>query len=314
VNVWSLHAFGIEMRSDLPLVGATSTVAESAPPAVEITRLEGEVPGPEDGKPLLERLHADGSLGMRVTRLAGGNYWIEAPGHGRFKVADDGSVVWYDRLAQARWRWHRPLCAQALPLAATLQGFELLHASAVRLHGHAVAFVAQSGGGKTSLALALLARGAPLVTDDVLALEATGGSVVAHPGVAMANIAAEQLGLLGEPVRAELGEAMGASDKVHVEVSNICRAPLPLGAVFFLTRSQAVDRLTVELAEPPDPRDLLAATFMPHIVAPSRLVTQLATCAEIAASVPLFRLTAPVGLSASQLASAVEHQVAESLG
>ena len=271
-------------------------------------------PGPEDGEPVLDRVHADGSLGMRVTLLGGGGYWIEDPGHGRFKVDEGGSVVWYDRLAQARWRWHRPLCAQALPLAAALRGFELLHASAVQLHGHAVAFVAQSGVGKTSLALALLARGAPLVTDDVLALEATDGGVVAHPGVAMANIAAEQLGLLEEPAQAQLGVAMGASDKVHVEVSNMYPAPLPLGALFLLTRSQAVDRLTFELAAPPDPRDLLAATFMPHIVAPSRLVTQLATCAEIAASVPLFRLMAPPGLTASELASAVEYHVGEMLG
>jgi hypothetical protein len=262
---------------------------------------------------LLERLHRDGSLGMRVSRLDDGSYLIEAPGHGRFCVADDGSVVGYDRLAEPSWRWHRPLCAQALPLAATLQGFELLHASAVALGGRAVAFVAASGTGKTSLALALLTRGAALVTDDVLALESTAGGLLAHSGVPLANIAAEQLALLSASARTQLGVPIGRSDKVHVEIANVCAGPLPLGAVFLLERSEAVERLAFERARPPDPRDLLGATFMPHIVTRRRLITQLDTCAEIAEIVPVINLSVPAKLSAARLAAEVERYVAEAI-
>jgi len=317
---WQLDAFGVHVRADLPLVGATPEAAgvdQRAPTAsghtVRISRLEGESPSGARAEVLLERVHPDGSIGMRVYRLDDQSYLVEAPGHGTFQVARDGSVIWYKDLTDPRWRWHRPLCAQVLPLAATLQGFELLHASAVVLGDRVIAFVAESGGGKTSLALALLARGASLVTDDVLALEAVDGKTIAHPGVPMANVAGDQMKLLSDVDRVRLGFVMGASDKVHVEVSNMPVEALQLGAVFFLCRSSVIDRLTFEPADPPDPRDLLAATFMPHIVTPRRLMTQLRTCAEVAANVPIFKLSAPAELPAMDLAPAVEWQVSRVL-
>jgi hypothetical protein len=272
---------------------------------------ERDAPRARDAEALLERRRPDGSVGMRVARLEDAGYAVYAPGHGSFRVSGDGSAIYYDELAEARWKWHRPLCAQALPLAASLHGLELVHASAVALAGQAVAFVAHSGVGKTSLAVALLARRAALVTDDVLALETIGGEVFAHPGVPMANVAAEQIELLPRPVRRRLGRAIGTSDKVHVEVPNMATGPLRLGALFFLKRSETVDRLELEPADPPDPRDLLGAAFMPHVVTPERLISQLATCAAIAATVPVLKLTAPPGLTASQLGRAVERQVAE---
>ncbi len=305
----ALDAFGVHVRCDLPLVGAGPKRARLSGRTVQIAGLAADALDEREGEAVLERSHADGSLGMRVTRLGDGSYRIDAPGHGRFEVNEDGSRISYDRLADARWRWHRPLCAQALPLAATLQGLELLHASAVGLDGQAVAFSAQSGGGKTSLAFALLARGASLMTDDVLALEPSDHGVLAHPGVPMANVAAEQLELLPVGMRARLGAALAVSDKVHLEIANLAPGPLPLGAVIFVRRSERIERLGIERIDPPDPRDLLAATFMPHIVTPARLATQLTTCAALAATVPIFTLSAPLKVSAADLAAAVERRL-----
>ena len=301
-----LDAFGLHIRSDLPIVGAVRDAAGACGRLARISPFDGDPLSAREDAIVLERRHLDGSLGMRVARLDGGAYLIDAPGHARFCVAGDGSAVWYDRLAEPSSRWHRPLCAQALPLAATLQGIELLHASAVAIDGRAIAFVAASGTGKTSLAFALLARGAALLTDDVLALEPTRAGVMAHPGVPLANVAAEQLALLPAPVRARVGTPLGSSDKVHVEISQMADGPLPLGAVFLLARSEAVERLAITPAVPPDPRDLLAATFMPHIVTRARLITQLSTCAEIAGAVPVLTLEVPAKVSAAHVAREVE--------
>src|SRR5262249_23664416 len=143
---WVLDAFGLKVRSDFPLIGAVPDAASvrGRRREVHITTV-GSAELPRRHETLLERVYADGSLGMRVSRLDDGSYLIEAPGHGRFRVADDGSRVSCDRLAQPSLRWHRPLFAQALPLAATLNGFELLHASAIALENRALAFVADSG-------------------------------------------------------------------------------------------------------------------------------------------------------------------------
>jgi hypothetical protein len=312
---WALDALGLRIRSELRLVGArpdADSAASAGRRSVRLSQVDVDASRAGPGEILLERRHADSSLGMRVARVDRG-YLIEAPGHGTFRVADDGSRVECDGLAEPLWRWHRPLCGQVLPLAATLQGFELFHASAVVLGGRAVGFVAESGTGKTSLAIALVARGATLVTDDVLALESTAHGVLAHPGVPTANIAAEQLALLPPSERSRLGVVIGSSDKLHVELANVSAEPWPLGAIYFLARSGRVERLAIERARPPDPRHLLAATFMPHIATRARLMTQLSTCAQIADVVPVFRLSVPARLTAAELASEVERHVKDGL-
>ncbi len=311
---WDLTAFGVSVRSELPVVGATpASVAAPGGHTLEIRRLDDGAIDTGGGETVLERRIPDGSIGMRVGRLADGGYVIEAPGHGTFAVDGDGLLIHCCDLAEEAWRWHRPLCAQALPLAATLQGFELFHASAVALGERAFAFVATSGTGKTSLATHLTARGAELLTDDVLSLECRDGAVIAHPGVHFANIAVEQIELLSLLERARLGTPIGRSEKLHLELSSMPAAPLPLSAVFFLERSEQIERLAFERVDPPDFRVLLGATFMPHIVTPGRLSTQLHTCAEIAAGVPTFRLRAPSHLSAPVLAAAVEEHAAGAL-
>ena len=62
------------------------------------------------------------------------------------------------------------------------EGGLVLHASAVEVDGKAVAFVGLSGQGKTTVATLLCTEGYPLVTDDVLPVDAHGGEVTCVPG------------------------------------------------------------------------------------------------------------------------------------
>lgn len=58
-----------------------------------------------------------------------------------------------------------------LPMAISNQGRLVLHASAVSYGGESIAFIGESGAGKSSLAGALLKAGCSLITDDFLILE-----------------------------------------------------------------------------------------------------------------------------------------------
>lgn len=60
------------------------------------------------------------------------------------------------------------LTSSALSFLLELRGHCVIHASAVVHRGRAVAFIGPSGSGKSSLAAALCAMGAPLLSDDVL--------------------------------------------------------------------------------------------------------------------------------------------------
>ncbi len=310
-QVWALQAFGLSVRSSLPLIGSLPGPVEVNGSVVEVGELDPDDDARTalDGAMLVERRLDDGSLVMRITRDEAGGYRIDTSRHGTFTISSDGSTISCGDLVDPAWEWHRPLYAQALPLAAVLQGFEPLHASAVALMGHAIAFVAPSGMGKTSLAVHLVARGARPVADDVVSLERHESMLLAHPGVALANIASDQMEALSRAPGSRLGRRVGTSDKVHVEMANMQPEPLPLGAIFFLRRSERTPRISFERAEPPDPRDLLGATFIWHVLEPARLVRQLETCVEISASVPVFRLLAPVSASPALLAAAVERRL-----
>ncbi|MBB4154092.1 serine kinase of HPr protein (carbohydrate metabolism regulator) [Sphingomonas jinjuensis] len=57
---------------------------------------------------------------------------------------------------------------------------DTVHATCVAIHGRAVLIEGRSGTGKSDLALRLIDRGAVLVGDDRVRIEAAGGRLVAH--------------------------------------------------------------------------------------------------------------------------------------
>ncbi|MEO0362515.1 MAG: serine kinase [Pseudomonadota bacterium] len=81
---------------------------------------------------------------------------------------------------------------------------ELLHASAVEAAGRALLILGPSGAGKSALAIELIALGARLVADDLVALSAEGGRLIAAapeaaPEGALGVVEARGLGLLSVP-------------------------------------------------------------------------------------------------------------------
>ncbi len=311
---WAGRAFGLSIESDFPVLGLVRCEA-GAGDRIALRRTTAELIDSawswERSEPILERVQPDGSPLMWVHRHPELGYRIDAVGHGRYHVSPDGSLIRCAPVDGPSWLGCRPLFAQVLPLAASLNGLELLHASAVTIGDRAIAFTGHSGAGKTSLAVQLVARGSALVADDVLALSASDGELLAHPGVRLANVASEQLDSLSAKQRARLGPVIGESDKRHVSIRSLEREPRPLGGLYFLRRSGGVQRLRIERVPSPDPRSLLAATFMPHVSTPVRLRAQLDVCASICGGVPTFGLDVPPDVDAGSLALHVSAHAAE---
>lgn len=110
--------------------------------------------------------------------------------------------------------WRDPRCdpemlgifvaGNLLATVLALRGETVLHASAVEIGGSALAFVADSGVGKSTLAALACARGARFVTDDVLRIhEASDSSMSCWPGATENRLRRDVAQLAGELVGAD---------------------------------------------------------------------------------------------------------------
>ncbi|SFI28506.1 hypothetical protein SAMN02799624_00118 [Paenibacillus sp. UNC496MF] len=111
-----------------------------------------------------------------------------------------------------------------------------LHGSAVVIGGRAYAFVGDSGAGKSTLAAALLQRGYPLLTDDVVAVTLTRDRVPyvipAYPQQKLWQESIERLGM-------QEGRYVPLyATKFAIPVAQrFCSDPVPLAGVFELVKT-----------------------------------------------------------------------------
>jgi hypothetical protein len=254
--------------------------------------------------------YANGRLMMTVDAHPELGYRIAADGYGRFVVPLSGERVLCAPYRFESWGWQRLLIARVLPLVATLQGLEVLHASGVEVEGGAIGVLADSGVGKSSLAVHLYLRGRPFLTDDLLSLERTPeGEVVAHPGFGIVAVRpAEKHVLTPEDLR-RLGSMVSRGSKAHYELQRSSR-PLPLRALYLLERTEEGDDVQIDRQPAPDPLSLLAGTFVRLVQTPARLLNHLDLCAAIAAEVPVFRLAVPPSRSARDTAAVLDAHAA----
>jgi hypothetical protein len=234
-------------------------------------------------------------------------YLLHAPGFARILIAPDGTELICDPEPGSS-QWSTLLPAQALPLAATLRGFEVLHASGVVLGGRAALFAGPPGAGKSSLAAALLRRGATLLSDDTVALELRGGTPIAHPGAALLHLQAAEHERLSTPERAVLGPPTALDSKQRYSPS-VTASPAPFGDLFLLERS--THGPPVERIEAVDPFALLASTFNLSVRTPERLVRHLDLAVAVAATGHIHRLRVQPGTDATQLAEIVHERLPE---
>ena len=302
------RALGLDVHStyDIPGLRGGSPAASTRrtlcyeEPLAELERGWHE----QEAEQSVELRLADGRLFMSISRQPELGYRIWAPRHGRHIVSSDGSEIRSVLPRRAPLAWQRLFFAQTLPLAAALRGLEPLHASAVGLRGRAVAFTAASGTGKSSLAAHLVATGATFLTDDVLALESVADDVIAHAGPARAGVSSHELRSLTPAGRRRLGRRVGAADKAYLEPVQGAAA-LPLAILYRVSRGTRFSELRVHEQVPPQPRAILASSFLRYLSTRERLLNQFAICERITSSVRLFDLEIPSTTSAQAAAAFV---------
>jgi len=256
---------------------------------------------------IAERRLPDGRLVFAVDDEPGVAYRVHAPAVATHLVSADGSEVLIPEDDGPAWQWQRLLFSQTLSIAATLQGLDLFHASAVRIGDYAVAIAAQSGTGKTSTAAHLVAHGAGFVTDDVLALDSLEGGVVAFAGPEFFSIEEHEVRAVDPGRRVRLGPLLGECGKQYFRPT-VAQTSLPLGVLYLLERHSEAEAVEVNAFDGSSVGTLLASAFMPHLSSDERLVTHLDLCGQMASADQIYRLRAPLRGSAAAVAVVVmEH-------
>jgi hypothetical protein len=179
-----------------------------------------------------------------------------------------------------------------------MRGEPVLHASAVQVGDHALAFVGHSGMGKSTMATLMCAEGASLVTDDVLRLDlipaASGAAPACYLGpteIRLRNAAVELAHRFACPHRRLTGDARHALRAVGATEDR-----LPLGAIVVPRPRRDMDEIAV--VRLPAKEAMLYLLRFPRIVgwqANAIIGAEFGHAATIAGVVPVYVADVPWG-------------------
>jgi hypothetical protein len=292
--------FGVVIETDHALRANPST----AEPELRIRTTE--VAPAADWRQAEER-HADGPVcdgrpAFRYFSLPDRNV-VRIEGAADFHIEDAAITI---HVRHPEHRYVVPIALYGLVFAFWLErrGRTALHGSAVEIrHDSAVAFLGAGGAGKSSMAAALVAAGAPLISEDLLAIGPPGPAVV-EPGLAQLRLWPEQL------VHHRPTDWQGL-EQPHPDfakrllpigddgLGTLAADPVPLAAVFVLDRvgANAGPPAVEQLEAPHSLVELIRHSYLP--VEAQRFGWQadrFGRLADLLHHVPVRRLRYPSGV------------------
>lgn len=299
---WRYSGFGLSIESDFPLlpvrVGAVGAPGRSI--AIRRSSLERAAAALSASPELVWQTSFEGRE-YRMERGSAGDYRFEWTGRAAFHLTPDARELACGIADREDTGAMRLLLDTVLWSVSLICGYELLHASAISYGNETIAFVAGTGGGKTSLAAELMHRGAELLGDDVLAMSYDDGHVLVHPAPPVMNAP------LGQRDPHDLGPTLAIiADEAWVNVEAVATTPRRLTAVCVLDRQ---DSGTPRLA--PHPGGVLA--LLPHAFgfpgARTRLGRQFEILSDLVADTPVLSLSAAASCTPAELADVVEREL-----
>jgi len=304
MSSWRYSGFGLSIESDFPLlpvrVGAVGAPAQ----ALSIRRASPEAAAASlSASPELIWQTSFEDRPYTMERGSAGDYRFEWKGRAVFHLTPDARELTCGLDDRDDMSAMRLLLDTVLWSVSLIRGYELLHASAISYGDEAIAFVAGTGGGKTSLAAELLRRGAELVSDDVLAMSYDDGHVLVHPAPPVMNL---PLGLGGADPH-DLGQTLAIlADEAWINIQTVATTPRRLTAVCVLDRQDSGSpRLR------PHPGRVLA--LLPHAFgfpgSRARLGRQFEILSDLVADTPVLSLSAAASCTPAELADVVEREL-----
>ncbi len=191
---------------------------------------------PLDSAPFHEWVFPDGTSWASFCRI-GPNYLLRFPKLADFEVSADGlEVLARPAPGISEDTVEHLYLNQVLPLALSKRGKLVFHASAIETEAGAIAFMGESGRGKSTLAASFATAGFRFLTDDALLLEEASGGYIVQPSHASIRLWDDSQQALVSP-SAEFAPTVQYTPKARIlsgETLVFCPDPLPLRRIYFL--------------------------------------------------------------------------------
>jgi hypothetical protein len=214
-----------------------------------------------------------GNPGLSVSRLlAGQYYWFCYADKTKFLIDQEGANIWSI--------WPEALSVEdtATYLLGPIMGFVLLlrgcislHASAIAIDDHAVAFVGPAGAGKSTTAAAFAELGYGILAEDVVTLGDRGANFLVQPAYPCIRLwPASVTALFGE--HNDLPKLTPTWEKRYLDLTQkpykFHKTPLPLAAVYLLEQrsEDCLAPFVKRISEPKALMSLVANTYSTRLM------------------------------------------------
>jgi hypothetical protein len=287
---------GTEVASDWPPPSYLEQ-RTTARPALAVTRPSSVSSDDSAGSgSLYEWRAADGGLILSLARSEQG-YLLRFPRLLDFEISDDGATIQAhqpDAIAPETL-WHL-LLDQVLPRALSHRRRHIVHAAGVVSGDVAVAFVGDTGAGKSTLAGEFARGGSQILSDDALVIDPVGEEHRVIPTYPSLRLWSDSLAEL-ELNSPELLRVAHYSDKRRVQISppaaDHTGNSWALAGIYHLDPAPSAETTFTRLS----PRDavtvLLRESFQLDVSDISAAAWLLDRCAHLADQVPVFSLGYP---------------------
>ena len=169
------------------------------------------------------------------------------------------------------------------------RGYFVLHASTVEIDGQAVAFVGDSGTGKTTTATACLCAGHRVLSDDVAALDLEGDRPRVVSGYPSIKLDPDLVDQLDVPVGAPQGASPDRDRHFHRLRHDQPTTPVPLARIYRLEDAPTEEVEPVESSQ--QVLELVRNTYTVGLLDEDETASSnFERCSTLAASVPVKRL------------------------
>jgi hypothetical protein len=286
--------YGLEVEAAPPLPGLVPN-AVRAIPDVRLRALPRRAASsaPEPGPLWYRGNHAspDEDPTLTIHRRPGGGFALCYADGTEVRVNAAGT-----RLACT---WSEPLTLDdaatyllgaACGFVLRLRGVTCLHASAIAIGDGAILVCGPGGTGKSTTAAALAARGHPVLTDDIAALDPGPAGVTVRPGYPHVRLWPDAVRALYGP-SAELPRLTPTWDKRRLDLSagGFHPRPLPVRAVYVLAGREDADAPRLEPIPPGEAvLSLISNTYMGYLPDLAASGRDLALYGRLVRQVPVF--------------------------